>query len=430
MRHSWHGAQVPLIVGGATVAFTGALLPVARLTLSPVPSFVPMVLAVVACFDLLSVFMLVSDYLDRGEVRLLATGCAFAWSLVVMVGYALAFPGVLPHPPLATTDSVAPWLYVCWHTGFPVVLALSWIPWPKITDRLSRTDRRATVAAVSLVLILVTGAALVAAVVVEAPHLPVLIEGMNTTRMTTLTAPVAIPLALLALVLTSVRLRRHSGPERWVPVTILVCLCDLVLTYVGDHRFGLGWYAGRALTALAAGLVLAALLHQFREFKHVAEKAALTDSLTGLANRRLLQVVLDREVVRAARYGGGLSVIALDLDGFKGVNDRDGHQAGDRVLIEAAATWSSLLRAADLLARVGGDEFVAVLVQTDEVQAAHVSEKLRGATPAAVGVSLGSATYGGLVSTSSDLMSLADLRMYAEKREKYRQSGAPPLAVV
>jgi GGDEF domain-containing protein len=385
MKRSRRAVQAPLIVISAALVLTCAILPFSRQALTPVPSFVPMVLAVVACFDLLSVFMLVGDYLDRGEARLLATAGAYAWSLVVMVGYALAFPGVLPHPPLATTASVAPWLYVCWHTGFPSLLALAWAPWPRVADRLSGTVHRTAVAVASIAFMTFGAAALVAAVVVDAPHLPALIHGLSTSRMTALTAPVSIPLVLVALVGTSVRLRRHGGPERWVPVTVLVCLCDLVLTYVGDHRFGLGWYVGRGLTAVAAGLVLAAILQQFRAFKHVAELAAITDALTGLANRRLLEVVLAREIARAARYGGSLSVIALDLDGFKGVNDRDGHQAGDRVLVQAAATWSSLLRAA---------------------------------TPAEVGVSLGIATLGVHLTTTRDLLSEADRRMYADKRRK------------
>ena len=92
-----------------------------------------------ACFDIMSVWLLAGEYLDTGDRRLLGMALAYLWSLLLMGGYALAFPGVVSqHPPLAVTASVAPYLYLGWHVGFPVLLGAAWGPW----DWLDRTEIR------------------------------------------------------------------------------------------------------------------------------------------------------------------------------------------------------------------------------------------------------------------------------------------------
>jgi diguanylate cyclase (GGDEF)-like protein len=106
---------------------------------------------------------------------------------------------------------------------------------------------------------------------------------------------------------------------------------------------------------------------------------AHTDSLTGLANRRWLLELLEREFTRARRYRRPLSLIYLDLDGFKEVNDGFGHLFGDGLLRSSARSMQSVLRAADMLARIGGDEFAVLLPETDLAGADKVVGKLRRA---------------------------------------------------
>ncbi|MDF1500632.1 MAG: GGDEF domain-containing protein [Anaerolineales bacterium] len=106
---------------------------------------------------------------------------------------------------------------------------------------------------------------------------------------------------------------------------------------------------------------------------------AHTDPLTGLANRRYMIEQLDREFLRARRYGRPLALLYLDLDGFKEINDHFGHLFGDDVLSSAAVSMRSVLRSTDLLARIGGDEFAVLLPETDLKGAVDVVNKLRRA---------------------------------------------------
>jgi len=109
---------------------------------------------------------------------------------------------------------------------------------------------------------------------------------------------------------------------------------------------------------------------------------ANTDPLTHQANRRYLLEQLDREFARARRYHRPLSLIYIDLDGFKTINDRHGHLFGDDVLQGAAKSLSGILRSTDLLARIGGDEFAVLMPETAVAEAAKVTDKLRRALSA------------------------------------------------
>ena len=276
----WSGtvSRRPLLVAAfCAVLATAAVLPVSRYPLGPTPTLVPAMLAVVACFDLLSVYLLVGDYRDRGDLRLLAMSWAYSWSVVVMGGYALAFPGVVAaEPPLAFTPSVAPYLYITWHAGFAALLGAAWAPWPASwTPPTPRSRRRA--AALSIAAAVASGVLVVALFSAFAHQLPVLINGLDLSGMTRVTAPVALPVVVLALGAVIHGTRHRSGPERWCTVAVLVCLCDLILTFTGI-RYSLGWYAGRSLTVVSAAVVLFAMLATVRRLKTHAEQATAAKS--------------------------------------------------------------------------------------------------------------------------------------------------------
>ena len=145
------------------------------------------------------------------------------------------------------------------------------------------------------------------------------------------------------------------------------------------------------------------------------ELVARTDELTGLANRRAWDEQLARELARAAREDSPLAVAMLDLDHFKDYNDRHGHQAGDRVLKEAAAQWGARLRKTDILARYGGEEFALALPNETLEEARETVERLREATPMGQRVSAGLVVWNGSEDADS-LIARADEALYAAKR--------------
>ena len=128
------------------------------------------------------------------------------------------------------------------------------------------------------------------------------------------------------------------------------------------------------MTELRARLRAASrLVRMQKQFKRLAE----TDSLTGSSNRRAFMQYLDMEVERSSRHGAETSVIMLDLDHFKKVNDTYGHAAGDKVLTETVKAIQACLRPKDMLGRLGGEEFAILLQQTDLMEATDISEQIR-----------------------------------------------------
>jgi len=145
------------------------------------------------------------------------------------------------------------------------------------------------------------------------------------------------------------------------------------------------------------------------------EHLARTDSLTGLPNRRAWEQHLPRELARAGRDQLKVCVAMLDLDHFKRYNDLRGHQAGDRLLTEAAKQWSSTLRPYDILARYGGEEFSVILPGCDADAAVSLVDRLRAVTPEGESCSAGVAEWTG-DERAEHLVGRADAALYEAKR--------------
>jgi diguanylate cyclase (GGDEF)-like protein len=151
------------------------------------------------------------------------------------------------------------------------------------------------------------------------------------------------------------------------------------------------------------------------------QQMAVTDGLTELANRRSFDRSLDRELTRAARTDGRLSVVLLDVDHFKSLNDTYGHVVGDNVLRQIAQALRECGREYDTIARYGGEEFAAVLPGCSSALALQVAERLREAvemavTDVPVTASAGVATYPYDGIDANGLLSAADQALYAGKR--------------
>jgi diguanylate cyclase (GGDEF)-like protein len=156
------------------------------------------------------------------------------------------------------------------------------------------------------------------------------------------------------------------------------------------------------------------------------EQLTITDDLTRLFNSRYLNLYIGREIKRCKRHGIPLSVIFLDLDGFKGVNDAHGHLAGSRTLTEVGAILVEAVRESDILARYGGDEFVVVLPETPPSGALVIAERIRRAIEchvflrevgleARISASFGIASYPDHALTPEGLIQKADQAMYRVK---------------
>ncbi len=156
-------------------------------------------------------------------------------------------------------------------------------------------------------------------------------------------------------------------------------------------------------------------------------EAARTDAKTGLANPQHWRVVAEREVARAKRGPAALAVLLVDLDGFKAVNDRHGHLAGDQVLAAVAQELRAAVRPRDVVGRFGGEEFVLLLTDTPPADAAATAERVRarvarlehpmgrGQAPLQTTVSVGVAMFGTAAQDLTGLLAAADSAMYAAK---------------
>ncbi|MEO8009110.1 MAG: GGDEF domain-containing protein [Betaproteobacteria bacterium] len=165
---------------------------------------------------------------------------------------------------------------------------------------------------------------------------------------------------------------------------------------------------------------------------------AYHDDLTGLPNRSLLLDRLNQAIVQATRQNKQVGLLLLDLDGFKGINDRLGHAAGDKLLQQVAERLLACIRSADTACRYGGDEFVILLPDIDgEKSSAEVAQKMRAhlADPyivdnhaIAVTASIGVAVYPFDGTTQGDLIRRADIAMYLAKA-RYRDNARAASAI-
>jgi diguanylate cyclase (GGDEF)-like protein len=164
------------------------------------------------------------------------------------------------------------------------------------------------------------------------------------------------------------------------------------------------------------------------------QEDAFTDRLTGLPNSRFLYIFFEQTLSEAKRYGEPLTLIEMDLDDFKSVNDRHGHHTGDRFLKEVGRILKAQMRDSDVLVRYAGDEFIAVLPKTSYEQARQFSYRLQdaveatvldvGVGPLKVGISLGLASYPASGTDLESLLMAADKNMYEDKaRRRGRKRG-------
>lgn len=188
-----------------------------------------------------------------------------------------------------------------------------------------------------------------------------------------------------------------------------IVLHATALAILGEYATALPRVLMVATTSAVAASVIGSLVAQIRT-------SAGTDPLTGLPNRRQFTQTLEREHALALRRGQVLAVAVLDLDRFKQLNDQHGHAHGDDMLRQVADAWRARIRAGDVLARIGGDEFGLVLPDCSLEDARRLAEQLVAVTPEQVGVSVG-VTVVAAGETATGALAGADSALYDRKRD-------------
>ncbi len=223
---------------------------------------------------------------------------------------------------------------------------------------------------------------------------------------------------------------RRLGDLSFAMLLLPLVAGNRVMGVVQFERDAPGAFTGRDLSRIQAlASQSAATLANVRAHQDVYSQA-VTDALTGLFNRRHMQMVLTDERRRAERYGHPLSVIMLDVDGFKSYNDTYGHVQGDVLLRMLAEILKASVRNVDSVGRFGGEEFIVVMPETPPEEAYKTAERLRLAVagtifpgfaddPALVvfkTISLGVATFPNVTQDTQALVTLADNALYRAKR--------------
>ncbi|MBY0526038.1 MAG: GGDEF domain-containing protein [Gemmataceae bacterium] len=229
---------------------------------------------------------------------------------------------------------------------------------------------------------------------------------------------------MLNIAFATVAFGRRSGVLTAVLSVASLALLDAL---IGDRRFAFTEYA----LFLALLLTLVAILMRINRL----QQDALIDAVTGLRNHRYFQGRLREELERSDRMGRSTALIMIDLDNFKGVNDRFGHAVGDYVLSQVSRVLEQNARTVDAVCRYGGEELAVILPETSLHEANLVAERLREAVERrndqpgpAVTVSCGVAAYPEAAEHSDALIAAADASMYSAKRAgKNRVICAPCL---
>ncbi|MFB3917756.1 MAG: GGDEF domain-containing protein [Terriglobales bacterium] len=267
---------------------------------------------------------------------------------------------------------------------------------------------------------------------------------MNRLKLTT-RSKVQLTLLAVALVIVLALLDQRSAPEilfsvfYLLPVFVVSCYVGRAAGLIVALASAVAWFVQmdgdvvafhhwlpywNAVVLFGFYTIASLIISTLKRACEDAERSSAIDFLTGISNSRAFHDLAYREKRRASRYHRPLTLAYLDLDNFKEVNDRYGHATGDRVLVDTARVLRHTLRETDILARIGGDEFVILLPETGYEAASVVLDKVHDALKQQllsdslqVTFSLGAVTFLTQPDTVADLVRQADFAMYNAKRD-------------
>jgi diguanylate cyclase (GGDEF)-like protein len=217
----------------------------------------------------------------------------------------------------------------------------------------------------------------------------------------------------------------YAGAEAGSIVCALSAITWIVADVLNGHRYSHVWIpVWNSMVRFGFFIITAYLLVALKGRLSYVQELARLDELTGILNRRSFFLEAQRIFDMAARKQSATTLLFIDLDDFKGINDVQGHAEGDRLLKTIAESMKRALRVTDLLARMGGDEFAVLLPETDSNAAKQVVEKLKsGLSQVAsentwmIGFSIGALTFLRKPPTVDEAVHTTDLLMYSAKRK-------------
>jgi diguanylate cyclase len=224
---------------------------------------------------------------------------------------------------------------------------------------------------------------------------------------------------------------RMSRRNKWLVITVsnLILTSLVFLLLVKDRKTLINIYVGFWFVSVSGGFImyyLAEYLRQSTELFQKAEENAATDFLTGLNNVRKFDEVLKHSIAKADKHNEQVSFILLDIDHFKDMNDKYGHQSGDEILKQLSEVLNHSCRSIDIVSRNGGEEFSIILPSCGKIHAMEVAERTRAAveqypfklpdgSTASLTVSVGLATYRETTFDAQNLIKQADECLYQAK---------------
>jgi diguanylate cyclase (GGDEF)-like protein len=347
-----------------------ALLPFLREGLGTSSAFLPASLVLVALFDLATAGLLATQFLGLGSAQLLGLAGAYLGAGLLAVVHLLVLRGAFGDGALVDAGpQAAAWLWAVGHGGLPLALATALWGGPATwRQRLAGPTAR-RVRAVGLVagFVGVVVAGVTAAVVAAGPSLPTIVSGGRLSDVGLVTAPIALGLDLLALVLVARRGRR-SAIERRLLIVVATTFAGTALTLAALARYTVGWYAAGVLDLVGSALLLSVLVGGLGRLGVLGVRADVAagdrDPLTGARTRAATLIAADHlHAVRAP--GAPLGLAVLDVDGLKRIGDEHGPLAADAVLMTVARRLMGVLRDRDVLGRAGEEGFLILLPDTD-----------------------------------------------------------------